>query len=355
MSGNGGFSRPHDHDAREPFVAQIDHACRDLGVSVRWLSDSWVAVLEKGTRRGHIVGYTFGLNDSAAVELAVDKTATAEILAAYRVPVVDHKIFTFGDLTSTDAAAQIAAECPLPVVVKPARESDGLDVRRAETVDHLCSVLRDLRTRHAAIAVSPLIAQPDEYRVVILDGRVLLAFRKVLQATTPEWRHNAVFGSYAKLVSDTAPILPRLSSLARRTLSVLGLRAGAVDIFDRAGDLRVLEVNDAFSLNGFSLQSEEHFDLAEKVFGAIIAAWNTTDTRPGSQRTHRDNTESEADIGASVGTKNEPSSTHMDGCQRKDRETIELASEPTARLHIPIRIEPSGAPSQLGPDPGPRP
>ena len=282
MSGNGGFSRPYDRDARAPFVTQIDHACRDLGVGLRWLSDSWIAVLEKGTRRGHIVGYTFGLNDSAAVELAVDKSATAAILSAYRIPVVDHKIFTFGDLTSTDAAAQIAAGYPLPVVVKPARESDGLDVQRAETIDHLCSVVRDLRTRHAAIAVSPLIVEPDEYRVVILDGRVLLAFRKVVQATRqgapPEWRHNAVFGSQAQLLPDTAPILPSLTTLARRTLSVLGLRVGAVDIFDRAGDLRVLEVNDAFSLNGFSLQSDEHFALAENVFGAIIATWSTTDT-----------------------------------------------------------------------------
>lgn len=291
MNRSGGFVRPYDHDARAPFIEQIDRACRDLGVELRWFSDSWIGLLSYGVHRGHIVGYTFGLNDSAAVELAVDKTATAAVLSAHSIPVVAHEIFTFGDLSSADAAFQIATKWPPPIVFKPARESDGLDVRRADTVDDLEPLIGYFRTRHAAIAVSPLVTQPEEYRVVVLDGHALLVFRKMMpagsQGSPQEWRHNAVFGSVAELVSDTAPIWPHLSSLGRRTLSALGLRVGAVDIFGHTGNLSVLEVNDAFSLNGFSLQSPRHFDLSQRIFREIIEAWCLTAKMPEHPKSRR--------------------------------------------------------------------
>lgn len=276
MASVGGFFRAREPALRAPFIAQVEAACDSLGVRVAWSPDRWVGTMERGSRRERVVGYTFGLNDSAAVEVSVDKGAAFTVLSSSSIEVVRHREWTFGDLGSVDDAQAIANDEPLPIVVKPVRGHSGADVHRAFSVDELAAAFDLLRRRHSAVVISPFVPAADEYRLIFLDGSIMLAFQKkrVGDAGDPraEWRHNAEFGSTPKVLAEDVEIYGSLASLARRAMDALGLRLGAVDILVSDDDLMVLEVNDAFTLDRFSLASEDGYDRAAAIVLAIVSA-----------------------------------------------------------------------------------
>lgn len=276
MSITGGFFRPIDEVLRAPFVQQVEAACGSLGIRLTWSSSRWIGTMERGSRRERVVGYTFGLNDSAAVELAVDKAATWSMLSSSSIDVVRHREWSFGDPESLADAKIVADGERLPIVVKPVRGHSGADVHRAFSVDELAATFDLLRRKYRSVVVSPFVAFADEYRLIVLDGRILLAFQKSRMADAgdprSEWRHNAEFGSTGGILAERSEIYVRLVSLAQRSMVALGLRVGAVDIFVSGDDLKVLEVNDAFSLNRFSLASSDRFDRAAAVVLAVVAA-----------------------------------------------------------------------------------
>ena len=272
----GGFFRAADEPLRAPFIEQVEAACAALGIDLTWSSSQWIATMERGGRRQRVAGYTFGLNDSAAVELAVDKGAASSVLSAASIAAVRHREWTFGGLGSRECAELVAGAERLPVVAKPVRGHSGADVHRAGSVDELAAVFDAMRERYKSVAVSPLVEDADEYRLIVLSDRVLLAFVKRRPAAKPgraaEWRHNAEFGSTGEVLGEESPLYGRLAELARAALGALGLRVGAVDVFVSTAGMQVLEVNDAFTLNRFSLESPERFELAAGVVLAVIGA-----------------------------------------------------------------------------------
>lgn len=270
---SGGFARPYTPSLRATFIGQITEAAHALGAQLRWHPGDWVAELVLGQRRQLIVGYTFAINDSASAELAVDKAATSATLAEHGVPVVTHRVFTFGDLSVREAAKAMLAEMALPLVIKPLRASGGTDVRRASTFAELTEALGAMAVKYASIAVSPWLHAPTEYRVVWVDGSAQLVFGKTIRSADPsEWRHSSDYGAWAELVR-AGPVRAALTALAGRASIALGLTVAAVDILDTTSDgMQVIEVNDAFSLNHFSQQSAAHYRQAVLAYQAILAA-----------------------------------------------------------------------------------
>lgn len=269
----GRFGRPYTPSLRAIFINQIRDACDQLGAQLRWSSDDWIAEVTLDGRRQHIAGYTFAVNNSAAAELAVDKSATSAVLEAHRVPAVQHRVFTFGDNEVHHATAMIVAAMSLPVVIKPVRSSGGVDVLRARTPEELEHALTVTAAKYPCVALSPWISATYEYRVVLVDGSAELVFRKTVgTANESEWRHSSAYGALTEVVPNS-PIRERLVGLACDAMTALGLRAGAIDILeDDHAELHVVEVNDAFSLNHFSQQSVEHYRLAVDAYRTIISA-----------------------------------------------------------------------------------
>jgi glutathione synthase/RimK-type ligase-like ATP-grasp enzyme len=276
MSSVGGFFRAREEALRAPFIEQVEAACRSLGIRLTWSSDRWIGTMQRDSRRERVVGYTFGLNDSAAVEISIDKGATSSVLSSNSVEVVRHREWTFGDLGSVADAQIVADDERLPIVVKPVRGHSGIDVYRAFSVDEVAATFDLLRQKYGAVVVSPFVSDAEEYRLIFLDGRSMLAFQKkrAADAKDPrtEWRHNAEFGSTPEVLAEDSEIYERLASLARRAMVALGLRVGAVDILVSGDEHRVLEVNDAFTLDRFSLASSAGFDRAAAIVLAVVAA-----------------------------------------------------------------------------------
>uniref|UniRef100_UPI0031E0C80E ATP-grasp domain-containing protein n=1 Tax=Saccharothrix mutabilis TaxID=33921 RepID=UPI0031E0C80E len=248
-------------------MTQVEQACAEHGAKVRWHSDHWVAEVLADDRRFLVIGQVFPLNTASAAQVATDKVATAGLLADRGVPVVPHHLLRFA--TDRDPVALTTKLVGLPAVLKPHRESSGVDVLRARDETEARAGLAHLAGRYRAIAVSPLLPIEDEFRLVVLDGEVLLVYRKAI--APGEWRHNLKFGARPDLdvPADRAAALGPLALAAMRALE---LRFASVDVVWVAGRPLVLEVNSGVSLEHFSQAGPRHRDLAAEVYRTAIRA-----------------------------------------------------------------------------------
>ncbi|MBW4717082.1 ATP-grasp domain-containing protein [Saccharothrix obliqua] len=249
------------------FVAQIEQAGAAAGARVRWHSDHWLAELVAGDRRVLLIGQVFPLNNAAAAQIATDKVATFELLTAGGVRAVPHRLLRFAGLADPLGFTRTAVG--LPAVLKPHRESSGVDVLRARDDVEAREHLHHLSVRYRAIAVSPFLDVAEEYRVVVLDDVVLLVYRKAI--APGEWRHNLRFGARPDLAVDPATTA-ELSTVARNAMRVLDLRFASVDVVAVAGGLSVLEVNSGVTLEHFSQAGDRHHDIATAVYRAAVRA-----------------------------------------------------------------------------------
>ncbi len=261
---------------RPIFVQQMRATTDDGGVRLRWHSDYWVAELCNGDLTLYVIGNHFPLNNAASAQVANDKAAAYDVLAANGVPAVPHFIVRPTGLTMPELVAAVHAVVQLPLVVKPHIESGGIDVYRASRSHELQDVLVMMAQRYRALAVSPFLDIADEYRAVMLDGTVQFAFRKVRSATTvaegseePEWRHNLRLGARPELLWP-GEVADLLGPLAQRAVTTLGLRFATVDVVATRDGLQVLEVNSAVTLEKFSSYASNNYELAAATYQEAV-------------------------------------------------------------------------------------
>ncbi|MDV7144206.1 ATP-dependent carboxylate-amine ligase [Tropicimonas sp. TH_r6] len=153
------------------------------------------------TRDGRVLpihGKSLGLNPDAAAQIAADKDYTARWLAAeglsapagqlafsptYHARMALKNAETAGRLPGLDSAEAFALAQGYPVIVKPNSGSEGRDIHLCENRDALReALLRGFETDEI-LRVEPLIAGRD-YRLLVLDGRLRLAYERRPLAVT---------------------------------------------------------------------------------------------------------------------------------------------------------------------------
>lgn len=269
----------HGRQLRPAFTAQVEAAAASLDTAVSWLSEHWVASLRRGPFRAAIVGYSFPLNNASAAHLATDKVAAYEVLRSERVPAVEHKLVRFNWQQSRSRPSAfsprgwtVAADLRPRLVLKPHADGGGVDVVRASTTEEMQAHIASVSVRYRAITVSRYVDIQAEYRIVVLDGDVLLAFRKRRRRAADgvmEWRHNLRFGAIPEVI-DVSDLNDVPRSLARAAMTALGLRFASVDVVVAAGAWQVLEINSGVALEHFSAHSPEAFDMARRVYSLAI-------------------------------------------------------------------------------------
>ncbi|GAB3884774.1 hypothetical protein GCM10029964_046320 [Kibdelosporangium lantanae] len=80
---------------RRAFVDQISLACAEVGATITWHSDDWVAEITYPPRRVLVIGQVFPLNNAASSHVASDKVAAYQLLAAAGVPAVPHHLLRY--------------------------------------------------------------------------------------------------------------------------------------------------------------------------------------------------------------------------------------------------------------------
>lgn len=291
----------------------IVHALADaaplLGVQHQSHSADWVQVITTSHARFFIMGYKWPLNNAGSSILADDKYATAWVLQQANVPCIEHQLFLRRDWAADPSPTgpfmtqlhNNAQSLGYPLVVKNNHGQGGEGVYLVEIERHLRHRVVQALAKFRGVAVSPLFDAPYEYRLVVLDHDVLLAFKKTraqvvgdghstlaMLALAPqgplthiaeakkeswllsmegkaqriipagvsaplEWRHNLAFGAQPTIIRAKDPLYEPLKILALRATQAIGLRFCSVDILEnQRGELRVLEVNSGVSVEKFA-------------------------------------------------------------------------------------------------------
>lgn len=241
----------------------IKEICERRGVAVRMFSGDWLIRLSWGDKKSFVIGYKFGLNDSAAASIAQDKVATYALLQAAELPAIPHI------LARTKAAdnATWKREFGDVFVVKPLIGTSGHGVSMFHSADEAEVWMRD--TGIEAWAVSPFVDIEREIRFVLLDDTCLLAYEK--QPATVQGLKMFNLGKGA-VPRDIQPD-NEMVALAQAARQALGLRLCAVDIVVLADrSCRVLEVNEGVMMEHYMRVSEQNKQRARAVYEAIIEA-----------------------------------------------------------------------------------
>jgi glutathione synthase/RimK-type ligase-like ATP-grasp enzyme len=165
----------------------IHAAAAARGATVETLGQGWIHRISLGQRVRFIWGYAFDINPAATHLLVGDKAATSDVLAAAGVANVHHRLFLHPDMAGYVAhhpgnwvqMHAFAVEHGWDVVVKDNAGTGGRGVYRVRSPVQLEDAAHTLFQRVAGVALSPFVEAHAEVRVIMLDGRCLLALRKV--------------------------------------------------------------------------------------------------------------------------------------------------------------------------------
>jgi glutathione synthase/RimK-type ligase-like ATP-grasp enzyme len=262
--------------AKRNFVGMLRELCDKNDWQIITLSDEWVSQIAapKLNKTIRIVGYSFPLNTHVSAYSANDKGLTNDLLERAGVPHVKHS-FVYSDTLrmriKTKSTLELEVQSAisaygLPMVVKPCKGYEGGGVSLCNSVSEVLEKVREI-SKVEDVCLSPFEDSEFEYRFYMLDDRVLLAYKKVREG---DWRHNLSLGAVPVVIDVNK--FPDMISLARQAMLVIGLRIGAVDIFDTVDGLKVLEVNSGVSLTYFAAASEENYKKALSVYEQYLSA-----------------------------------------------------------------------------------
>lgn len=251
------------------FVDLISEAAHRAGAEVRWLSNEWIARLEKRGRMRFIHGTSFPLNSSAAAAIAADKVSTYTVLSDAGIPAVPHYLIRLPPSGYVKGAGErVLSAIGVPLVVKPTAGAGSLDVYKAETVAEGRALVQRLAARYRSLAVAPFVQVLGEYRVVMLDETPELLYEKRL-TDRHEWRHNFKHGAIPVLV-DSPAMVAMLSDIAIAAMRALDGRFMCVDVITTETGARIIEINSGVMLSAFAGQSSGYRERALRVYTRAI-------------------------------------------------------------------------------------
>lgn len=236
----------------------------------------------------YIWGRDFGLNPASSAAILNDKYAIYETLTYHHIPAVECQIiYPEGDpnpwavgCNSLAFAEQYFRAHGSHIVLKPNYGSQGIGVRQVASLPELARAYREVFARSYSASLCPFYDVQHEYRVVILDGAVRLAYMKTAHG---DWRFNLHHGALASPIPPAD--YPAIARLARQAFRTLDLRFCSVDIIKTTDDqLLVMELNNGVTLTGYLKQHPEELDRIRSIYHDAVAA---IFARPVTDQHHR--------------------------------------------------------------------
>lgn len=235
----------------------------ELGIDCRAFSDNWIYQLAQGATRAEIFGYKFGINGAAAAAIAADKVATSEVLNHAHIPAIEHVL-----IHNYQGNLKPYGMVPGEVVAKPLSGSGGWGVQKFANQSEAERVIA--QSSRFAWAISPYYKITREMRIIMLDGKILLAYEKI-EPTIRDGLRMFNLGAGAKPL-DIEPH-ETLASMVSGAMTALNLRLASVDVVEtESGDYYIMEVNDGIMMEHYMRQSVEHRARGKAVYTKIIKA-----------------------------------------------------------------------------------
>ncbi len=293
-------------------LREISH---DFGFEFKTYSYDWVKALSKDGSTMYVYGYNFPLNNTCFTQIANDKACTYEILSSNNVPAVEHFYFMSPNdihyvkyLGVNGNWKQMTAllEKYGKVVVKPNSGTGGAGLKIVSEETELEKAVNDIFSYTSTLCISPYYEIENEFRVIMLESKPRLVFRKVRpyvvgngkenvallcakekkkldysldidMSYIPKdgekfeigWKHNLGQGSAPETLSG-GELYNRITNFATKALSLLGGNFSSVDIVSINGKIYILEINSGVMMDNFANTSPENFLIAKSIYKEAI-------------------------------------------------------------------------------------
>ena len=286
-------------NSKSSYVKIINEICTEEGIKLSSYScDAGHLSGESDQKRAFILGYQFGLNPSSVQQVCNDKNIASEVLKEEDIPSVYHACFrAIGPMLQYTGGkgswkALLAELEKGTLVCKDNYGTGGNLVFKVRTQAELEKAASDIYKSSEATAVCRYEDIQSEYRLVVLDGEIRLAFQRfvrhllVMKTTVAKllaeaiakgqihsflvpneaelskllakdetyllnWKHNLGQGASA-LTLSIPDLEEELVSFVKKTAKALGIRFASIDMIKTETGWKVLEVNAGVMMEHFA-------------------------------------------------------------------------------------------------------
>lgn len=294
-------------------VKIIKEICEEEKIDYTLFSYDWILRLRKNNQVGFVFGYNFGANNATSAHICDDKSAASEVLLFTGIPTVEHmffmspnNIFYIGE-NGNWSRIQRMLEKYGKLVCKANEGTGGNMVFLVENQVQLEDAVHRIFKQHRSMAISPFFHIIKEYRVIVLNGEVKLAYSKnipfikgdgkksirqlLLEFMTNNeflltleynekilgrvlldgeiwninWKSNLGQGASPELVADRT-LLNELSNLAIKAASAISINFASIDIIKTNEGLKVLEINCGIMMENFIRSAPQNYDIAKEIY-----------------------------------------------------------------------------------------
>jgi ribosomal protein S6--L-glutamate ligase len=199
------------------------------------------------------------LNSPRAIECAVDKYLTTAVLQQAGLPVPETFV-----CESADAALEAFPRLGGDVVVKPLFGSEGRGIVRVSDPDLALRVFRAIERTGGLLYLQRFVEHEGfDVRVLLLNGEILGGMKR---RSTSDFRTNVSRDA----VAEGHEVSDRERDFALRAAAATGASFAGVDLlYDRSGELHVIEVNAVPGWRAF--QRVTQIDVAGRVIELLAA------------------------------------------------------------------------------------
>ncbi len=294
----------------------IQEICRELNINCTFLSKDWVILLEKDNQRRYITGYKFDLNSQGTSNIVDDKYALYEVLKNNDIPIINHQIiynennknnYAIG-CNDYNSVIDFYEKNNNHIVIKANNGTCGNEVFNITCIDEIKPCLKKLFLFNQSLSICPYYEIENEYRTIILDGEVLISYKKIkpvvigdgiktikellldfnynyfkdklndskyeiiLEKNTQfeyNWQFNLSKGAKIGIVNDN--VYKIIVELAKKVAKIINLRFGSIDIIKTVDNkYYVMEANSGVMMKYYINNEKNGYDIAKKIYKKVI-------------------------------------------------------------------------------------
>ncbi len=303
------------------FVRIMKEICAEEEIALEMFSYDWIMRLEKDGFFHYIFGYQFELNDCVVHSICCDKSAASEVMDALGIPHVAHYFFMSPEnqgYVKEDGNWKAISDLLKKhgrLVCKANDGSGGKQVYSVANQFELENAVFDIFQKSRSMAVAPYYEIRQEYRAIVLDGRIKLLYAKqrpfvigdgvhklgelILQSVSQgridggilkegmgfdcfdcvpdaeeicylNWKHNLGQGAYAAVVEQDEE-RKKICHVIEQVTEKMNLKFASVDIVEcEDGLCRVLEINSGVMMESFSQQDDSAYVTAKEIYREAV-------------------------------------------------------------------------------------
>lgn len=305
------------------FVKIVKEICEEENIELESYSYDWIFRLHKNGIYNYIMGYQFGINSASVNSICCDKSAASEIMTSLGIPNVEHYFFMsplnqkyvseHGNWNEIMNLLKLHSK----LVCKSNEGTGGNLVFRVSNQYELECAVFNIFKKTRSMAISPYYDIDNEYRIIVLNGKIKLAYikqrpyvvgdgihtinqllleyvannensvnlsgiesgdyNKILnngEVYYLNWKHNLGQGAYAQ-IADLDFVKEKMNNIISLLVSKMNIKFASIDIVKCQQIYRVLEINSGVMMEHFSQQDESTYNIAKGIYKeAILSMMN---------------------------------------------------------------------------------